>query len=288
AGNKISAIKVKFYLEDDGGSWDDGTILRPKFLWDMKRIVSNVIIDNGGHTAHADLFPHNVTETRDGLFFNGSQNSYLDSELISHSGLNDTGVLFNVWFTPSSNQTGTIFESRGQSPSTANFRLGILQASTNLYRLFTNITTNTPTNLFVDIYTSKTFSLNEKRNVIVNINSNVIRIFIDGILVYTKTLPGTHTFYIPTNPIRYKVGELYKGEISYITVNFESSTISDEIIYNFFRFGYPLPRSKELVDLTDPTNGLDLYLDVGNINKAIEAIDGHLYMKSNSIKLRTY
>jgi hypothetical protein len=65
--------------------------------------------------------------------------------------------------------------------------------------------------------------------------------------------------------------------------------LSDETIKAYWKYGYPLPRKPEMVDLSDyfETQGKNLLLDIGNISKAIENLKGQLYVKTNTVKLRS-
>jgi len=83
------------------------------------------------------------------------------------------------------------------------------------------------------------------------------------------------------------IGWKYKGEISYMTLSCYYE-LDDHYIEAFWKYGYPLPRGPELVDLSDyfEQQGRNLLIEVGDIDKAIENIKGQLYVKTNSVKLR--
>lgn len=105
-GDKISGLKVKFYIKDDGGNWNDGTLVKPEFIWDMRKINSGFIIDNGSFIAHSNLLSMNVKETSEGLYFNGENNSFIRSIApLDLSTVNTECSVFNNWIIPNNFST---------------------------------------------------------------------------------------------------------------------------------------------------------------------------------------
>jgi hypothetical protein len=291
AGNTISGIKVKFYLEDDGGTWDDGNIIQPRIIWDMKKIVSTIIIDSGYNyyldgenitsIDHINLIPNNVNETPDGILFRGTITSYLAStnSSISSEHLPTDEFLFNIWFKPESHSftDNVLFDMF--NGTNHDLMIKINGVTNETYRIGITIRNETERQI-TDI-----LSIDIRQHLMIFVDGTSLSVYLNGIVIYSDTLLGVLNW---NNTFQIEIGKKYQGEISYISMNFEDDgTFTTEIIKNYFKFGYPLPRGKELVDLTDPANNLNFFLDIGNIDKAIETVKGSLYMKTNTIKLKT-
>jgi hypothetical protein len=282
SGEKIAKINVKFFIQEDGGSWDD--LIKPEFIWDFKKINAGYVIDDGKNTTHLDLKANSAKETSDGIYFIGHQRSYLESRsLFNFNSLDRTYILFNAWFTPQYNTLSNPGQIISIQDSLGNiyFSVSLVNRSTTEYIIeCTDYIGSTKS--IRDI--GETLLFNFKQNIQIYYCSNTIKVYLNGNLICNFS-GGLLNF---ENPSLVNFGQYYRGEISYITMNFNSTEILTPIIQKMFKFKYPLPRQKEYVDLSEifETNGKNLFIEAKSISKAIESIKGHLYMKTNSIKLR--
>lgn len=294
AGNTVHGLRVKFYLEDDGGTWDGTTIAKPTFIWDMLKISAGSIIDDG--YKRADLLVHSASETDDGLYFYESNNSYLgvlSGEVqVSTAGLHLDKSVFNCWFTPYEYQQyiigGLLGINSGQAPkvyisvrsdnaaSGQDFSISVfIKASEGDVHKVVQGTSNMP------------LMWGKKYNLIVEFGGSTLRIRVNGVTLFEAS-------YVDTTPavgseINFVVGYRFRGEISYMTLYANQWVLNETLKKAFFLQGYPLPRGPELVDLSDQfeIRGKNLLIDVNNIDKAIENFKGQLYVKTNTVKLRS-
>lgn len=294
AGNIVNAIRLKFYVQDDGGTWDNITIIKPQFIWDMKKIMAGSVIDDGVANKNAHLTVSSISETDDGLNFYGVNTSYASNiGPILTSGLNMENTILNIWFRPYeniNNTLGYLFMLFSINLTTIRFYLGIKTDPVNSERFQIRIFSALRTSPFyiLDRIISGTSSLQfewkKLYNVQISLQGTTFKIIVNGRQVHTETL--TYAFEAPER-IAIFVGSLYKGEISYATLSCYAWH-DDNFLNSFWKYRYPLPRGPELVDLSDyfEQKGKNLLIDVGDINKAIENIRGQLYVKTNTVKLR--
>jgi hypothetical protein len=290
AGNVVNAIRLKFYVQDDGGTWDNITIIKPQFLWDMKKLMAGTVIDDGIANRNAHLTATSISETDDGLNFYEIPTSKLVHNVdILNDGLNFNNTIFNCWFRPSQIQRypfGALFimESNGLG------KLGIVISTdtTNSERFTIRVMSQLTDSIVFDHIINGTqvmpFIWDQKYNLIVSMQNAYIKVFVNGHLLRDMPLP---TNLVVNSSVGFTFGMDYRGEISYATLSCYWWH-DDNFLNSFWKYGYPLPRGPELVDLSDyfEQKGKNLLIDVGDINKAIENIRGQLYVKTNTVKLR--
>lgn len=294
-GDKITGLKLKFYIEDDGGTWASEGLIKPSFIWDMKKIAGGVIIDSGSYTTHLNLVPKNLRETDDGLYFLDSSQSYLSSQLFNNNFMENKNVLLNIWFTPS---------LKSQSENSVLFNLNSVSRDTNGIRGYDSILrvdiiqeSNNQQSLHISkLHTDgRIISFSSNIPIFTN-NLNNLQLFAtDGLITYlingkigTFAIPGgIGPEYLNNDYSNFEIGKGFKGEISYINYLVTTESISNSVLLLQHKLRYPLPRSKQLVDLSDyfETKGKNLLINVGTISKSIENLRGQLYVKTNSIKV---
>lgn len=294
-GDKITGLKLKFFIEDDGGTWDSEGLIKPSFIWDMKKIAGGSIIDSGNNTTHLNLSPHNLRETEDGLYFLDSENSFLESEMFDNTSMANKNVALNIWFRPSLKnivKTSTLFvlnaivrDSHGNRGYTPIIKIDIHQDSNNLQTLHVS---KLITGGYMQYYSSGIKLFTEDLNNFQFFASNSkLTYLINGKIGYI-TLPSyVSSSHQSSSYSQFTIGKGFKGEISYITYLITTETISSTILLLQNKLRYPLPRSRQLVDLSDyfEVNGKDLLMNVGTISKSIENLRGQLFIKTNSIKV---
>ncbi|HLD98259.1 MAG TPA: hypothetical protein VI815_02955 [Candidatus Nanoarchaeia archaeon] len=283
-GDKITKLRLKFYIEDDGGDWTLDNLIKPNFIWDMKKIAGAAVIDSGNHAFHINLTSSNVKETTDGIKFIGKSKSFLVSSTIPNF-IDGSKTLINLWFKPELlgiGNTSSLFQISGQTakqPTIFSINLiengGLLNFGLTYYQAGVK---------YNKIY-SDTIIPNAYNNIQLLIDTN-LSILVNG-SAFVDTLS------ISLNPLSFtniilKFGENYFGEISYITLHINNNVTSAMMDYQY-TMRYPLPRDSELVDLSDEfeLRGKNLFIDAGSISKAIETIKGEFFIKSNDITLRS-
>lgn len=285
-GEKINNIKLKFLIQDDGGTWDDGTIIRPDFIWDFKKIVSGYVIDNGIATNRLDLFLENVKQTDDGVYFLGHDTSYGKNDIAYSMAVFDNDyALFNIWFTPEYEAGGGIL-FRLMVESRSVFTVSLSSIDTDYYTIGLRAKLTADDNFATSLPGPFRFGYKQNIQVYFSSGDNKVYTYHNGKLITTTNI-SSGLFYAAANS--YVItGQGYKGEISYITLNFSANPISDTIIKNFYLFQYPLPRKKEYVDLSQEfeKDARNLLIDVNSVEKAIESLKGQLYVKTNNITLK--
>lgn len=285
SGEKINNVKLKFLIQEDGGTWGDGLLIKPEFIWDFKKLIAGYIVDNGNFVNRFDVFVNNAKDTNDGIYFTGNKSSYArNTTVFSTTGLNNNYVFFNGWFTPEYTSEPGILMNITDGEFTSYFNVNIAPIDVNTYSVFVYSKTESG-HSDVTIYGPFTYGFKQNLQIYIDGINNLIKGYINGSLRFTETIDSD--FYIPVS-IYTTFGEFYKGEISYITINFSNVAISDTIIANFCKFQYPLPRKKEYVDLSQEfeTNARNLLIDAKTVDKAIESLKGQLYIKTNNITLR--
>lgn len=287
--NQINQIRLKFYLEDDGGSWTDGTLVKPEFIWDMKKIVANSVVDDGGANKKAYLLASNIQEKSEGLAFFGLYNSYLQSNTIDCSSLTTSNFILNLWFEPREfdvSTYGDIFKLFDyQYGLMLNVRIVKDAMNSSKFRLnFLYRTSTSAPALQLSEHLTE-FYINRKYNLIISYQSGTLSVFINGEPLMSATRDALRSF--GSQGAFFEVGRLYKGEVHYISLNFSSATATQ--VQNLWKFKYPLPRKKELVDLSKnfENYGENLLIDAGEISKVLENIKGQFYVKTNNITLRS-
>ncbi|MFV2014200.1 MAG: hypothetical protein ACC656_02130 [Candidatus Heimdallarchaeota archaeon] len=293
-GDRISNLRVKFYIEDDGGEWNSD-LLQPELNWDMKNVIAQSVADSGGANLNVSLNANNVRETDDGIEFFESTNSRLYSESFSTSSLDFTKFACSIWFTPEK-LTGTEHAnivSLGDGSSVPNFSISIdpnpNYAEQFMLRIYMKLSSATQAYQFTQTTepNSTQWDWGNKFHLVVRIESTIVKVILNGETYRDVTTPGGGNLSFGSNS-DVIVGSGYRGEISYCSVRCGASSVTDTHLENFWKHKYPLPRGPELVDLSEyfEQDGRDLLLDVGNISKAIENLKGQLYVKSNTIKVR--
>jgi len=293
-GNTINAVRLKFLIEDDGGTWDGVTIAKPSFIWDLVKISAQSVIDDG--PKRADLHIYTARETDDGLEFLETNKSYigdLSGDIsISVSDLNWKNTVFSCWFTPEelqSYQDGTIISAH--KSGSVKFYAGIHSDLENPTNFGIRVYISTlPTENIIDriVYGTSVMPLvwGKKYHLTVVAGESRLAVIINGVTLYDEVHNAIPDI---SNDLSFIIGYRYKGEISYMTLYANQWFLSDTTIEAYWKYGYPLPRKPEMVDLSDyfETKGKNLLLDVGNISKAIENLKGQLYVKTNTVKLRS-
>lgn len=291
AGEKINNVKLKFLIQDDGGTWNDGTLIKPEFIWDFKKIIASHIVDNGAATNRLDLQIQNAKETADGIYFLSTESSLaINTDPYSLSGFNNSHVFFNAWFTPEyslyNNSSLFLFteyiEGSYLKGSLFSIRITPIDSTYFTIAFYSSLTTGKINGLL-----SGPFKYGFKHNFQIYFDSanSLAKLYVNGALKESITMD--YPFYLPSK-VFVSSGTLYKGEISYISMNFSSIPFSDTIIQNFYKFGYPLPRRKEYVDLSQEfeDHSRNLLIDMKTVDKAIENLKGQLYIKTNNITLK--
>lgn len=287
AGNIVNSIRLKFYIQDDGGTWDWTQIAKPQFIWDMKKIIAGTVIDDGMSNKNAHLACKSVNEIDDGVYFYESPNSILETVgQFSSEGLDFNKTIFNCWFRPEltiNYSFGTLFDFKSDGYSRLKIMIGKVSDDKFYIRIYA-ITGIIVYDRIINGDGNVPFTYGKKYNLQVVFQNLSFKVIVNGSVLYSQTL--TNNLAVTTN-CTIKVGYLYKGEISYITLN-AYYELNDYYLEAFWKYKYPLPRGPELVDLSDyfEQQGRDLLIEVGDINKAIENIRGQLYVKTNTVKLR--
>lgn len=285
-GNTINSIKLKFLIEDDGGNWDDLLLVKPQIIYDFKKIIAGSIIDDG--SLKIDLaVTRPVKETDDGLEFYGTSESYIQSELKVIDDLDFSKFILNCWFTPQYvNNTGGVLFSI-YDPDLTLFTVVIMSDNLLLgtfkILVFGRLTGGVTFAQFITSGPRTIFRYGKKTNLQVSFYNGDFQVRVNGETIVSDT----HNALDISGYKRIMIGSQYKGEISYISVNALWS-LTDQQRINLWKFGYPLPRKKEYVDLSTyfHENGLNLLLDIGDINKTIENFRGQLFVRTNTIKMR--
>lgn len=294
-GNTVHGVRLKFFVEDDGGTWDETTIAKPSFIWDMLKISARSVIDDG--PKRADLQIHTTRETDDGLEFLETTKSYIGdnigSILIPTTGLDWKNTVFSCWFTPQRHLThlnGTLINIY-QTGSTR-FYVGVQPEAVNPITNFSvRVVINTiPGQPSIDRIVTGTVIMpllwDKKYHLSIVAGTSRLAFIVNGVNLYDEVHNATPNI---DDSVSFLIGMKYRGEISYMTLYAEQENLSDTLISAYWKYGYPLPRKKEMVDLSDyfETQGKNLLIDVQNINKAIENLKGQLYVKTNTVKLRS-
>jgi len=297
AGNTINSLRLKFLIEDDGGLWDGIEIVKPEFIWDMKKIVASSIIDVGAAHKNANLSIQNVSESDDGLVFHEMSSSRLVGDLIPTTDLNFNNTVLNIWFRPYKNKIydfGYLFILFNRvQPYNYIFprimiSIGLDPANSGRFCLRVYIMINDSPFIIIDkiITGDNVVSLlwEKKYNCQVVIQNFILKVIINGHSFYETSMSHNLSLSYHLLPM---IGANYNGEISYISLS-ANGLLIDSQISSFWKMGYPLPRDKEYVDLSDyfETNGRNLLIEARNIDKAIENLKGQLYVKSNTVKLK--
>jgi hypothetical protein len=294
SGNTIVGLKIKFYIEDDGGDWDLDGLVKPEFIWDMIHIAGGVVVDSGKSTNHSPLLGSNCKDNSDGMYFIGSSSSSLKSNGAIQFTPSMSDYVLNIWFSPENNDqiseptelvslysmTNRIYYPFKSSTDNPIWSLKIRRIDDNFSNIYLWFMDNAANPRTIDLGRVQT-----------NVLSNLIIKFgeSDGYYLLNGEMSNMIPMGTPLKPLYtgfFSFGEKYKGNINYVTLNIGS--LDSSILKKMHSFGYPLPRSKELVDLSDnlTRQGQDVFIEVGNLSKAIENLKGQLYVKSNSIKVR--
>lgn len=312
AGNRITGLKVKLYIQDDGGNWTRDGLIKPEFIWDTKKISGNSIVDSGNHTYHDNLLGSNVIEYDDGTYFLNKSNSHLKSQNLNDiTTFNSKSLMFNIWFRihepiqdeefgelllfkinkhtadddyspKSSNGEGVLTVSLGYDETNATFT--------------PHITIHNADGDAMISHSCRDIKFNDLNNLQFILDYNIVGVntgytfnsFVNGFIEPEYT--GTITTPVYSGNYFIEMGTGFKGEIMYAALNIvdEATPLSTDMFEKQYLFKYPLPRSKEWVDFSDDAEkkGQNLFIEASQISKVIENLRGQLFVKTNSIKVK--
>lgn len=284
-GDTINKIKVKFYLEDDGDTWDTTSLIKPQCIFDMKKISASFLVSEGLIGQNIKLKIYNALENYEGIKFLGLETSkILLVGTVDLTSLNNYTV-FSMWFEPNiveeAGQLFTISDSVNQL-----FRVAIAPANVReTFVLNYSFNDGTDTHTVPISSNSTSFNYDRKYHLIVSMQNGIHKVYLNGEKVLDTSL--SNIVFGATNII--SIGNTYKGTISYITLQGGGSEIQESVIKKYFKLGYPLPRNKEYVDLSSEIEkyGTNLLIEAKDIERVLESFKGQFYVKTNNIKVRS-
>ena len=186
AGNVVNAIRLKFYVQDDGGTWDWTEIAKPQFIWDMKKIMASSVIDDGMANRNAHLATYSVNETDDGLrFYETIDSKLLSPEGILNEGLDFTKSTFNCWFRPSKNNLeseGLMFTMISKDVYKIAILIGTDQSNSDKFyiRVYARLTDTLDFDHVINDSQSIPFEWEKKYNLQVVIQNSNLQVIVNG------------------------------------------------------------------------------------------------------------
>lgn len=288
-GDTIQNIRIKFLMEDDGSDWSDSDLVKPQYIWDMKKIASNYLIGDGTLGVNAKIEVKNGLTSEEGLTFLGHSKSYASQT--SSSSLTNMGTytLINVWFQPQlHNGPSLIYGLTNQDSTVSYAALIYIKHPTIANKFILYFAWRSTGGVDQSVALSESivkYDIEQRYNLLVYIVGGVYKFYLNGELIRTLN-HGTSLQIDATG--KFHFGLNFKGEIVYFTMQ-GGTALSDTVLRNYWKFGYPLPRKKEFVDLSDniESYGKNLLIDAKDIQRVLENVKGQFYVKTNNVKLRS-